>query len=81
MTPFEKGEGRNEDSIGLWMEYNNRRFLFLGDLNQAMEKQLLLIYPNLKADVVKLGHHGSRTSSNTDFFPILKQNMGLYPAA
>ncbi len=67
LTPFEKGEGRNEDSIGLWMEYNNRRFLFLGDLNQAMEKQLLLIYPNLKADVVKLGHHGSRTSSNTDF--------------
>ena len=46
-----------------------------------MEKQLLLIYPNLKADVVKLGHHGSRTSSNTDFLPILKQNMGLYPAA
>ena len=37
LTPFEKGEGRNEDSIGLWMEYNNRRFLFLGDLNQAME--------------------------------------------
>ncbi len=46
VTPFEKGEGRNEDSIGLWMEHNNSRFLFLGDLNQAMEEQLLSIYPN-----------------------------------
>ena len=59
------------------MEYNNRRFLFLGDLNQAMEKQLLLIYPNLKADVVKLGHHGSRTSSNTDFLSHIEAKHGI----
>ncbi|HAQ3910675.1 TPA: DNA internalization-related competence protein ComEC/Rec2, partial [Enterococcus faecium] len=77
LTPFEKGEGRNEDSIGLWTEYNNSRFLFLGDLNQAMEEQLLFIYPNLKADVVKLGHHGSRTSSNTDFLSRIEAKHGI----
>ncbi|HGF7772741.1 TPA: ComEC/Rec2 family competence protein [Enterococcus faecium] len=77
LTPFEKGEGRNEDSIGLWTEYNNSRFLFLGDLNQAMEEQLLSIYPNLKADVVKLGHHGSRTSSNTDFLSRIEAKHGI----
>ncbi len=38
-----------------------------GDLHQAGEEQLVKDYPNLKSDVLKLGHHGSRTSSSLKF--------------
>lgn len=61
------GQGENEDSLVLQIQIRKQRFLLTGDLHQAGEEQLVKDYPNLKSDVLKLGHHGSRTSSSLKF--------------
>ena len=53
----------NDASIVLQLEYQGRRFLFLGDSEHAVE-QSLLDRGDLHADVLQAGHHGSRTSTS-----------------
>ncbi|GBD02491.1 ComE operon protein 3 [bacterium HR18] len=54
----------NERSVVLRMVYGNTRWLFLGDAEAGLESQLVRAYGALlQSDVVKVGHHGSSTSS------------------
>ncbi len=57
----------NERSIFAMAELHGKKFLFTGDAGKAAEKQLLLQKLNLKCDVLKVGHHGSNSSSTEDF--------------
>lgn len=67
LSPRTPGKGENEDSLVLSARLGQQRFLFTGDLDQAGEKQLLRDYPHLRADVLKVGHHGSRSSTAPEF--------------
>ena len=58
-------EEQNNDSIVIKMTYKNISFLFTGDLPSEKEKTLL--NKNIKADVLKVAHHGSRYSSSYEF--------------
>lgn len=60
-------EDINGSSIVLLMKYQELTFLFMGDVEKNEEEELLQMYPHLYADVIKIGHHGSSTSS-TDAF-------------
>lgn len=73
--PFEEGLGKNEDSLSLFFEIANKKWLMTGDLDQAGEKKIVERYPSLKVDYFKLGHHGSRTSSNPEFLQTIAPNM------
>jgi competence protein ComEC len=54
----------NDNSLVLRLRYAGRTVLLLGDAEAAAEDALLALGPAaLRADVVKVGHHGSRTSS------------------
>ncbi|KRL91318.1 competence protein ComEC [Lactobacillus kalixensis DSM 16043] len=64
--PFKEGEGKNEDSLSLTFVLAGKRWLFTGDLGQDGEKEIANNF-NLKVDYFKLGHHGSKTSSNPEF--------------
>lgn len=64
--PFQEGLGKNEDSLSLFFTLAHKNWLMTGDLDQAGELKLIERYP-LKIDYFKLGHHGSKTSSNPDF--------------
>ena len=55
----------NNTSIVLKLTYKNIRFLFTGDLESSVEKTLL--DKDIQADVLKVGHHGSSTSSSDKF--------------
>lgn len=77
LSPDKKGSGENEDSVGLFFTHHNLRLLLLGDLDQASEERIRRRYPNLKADVIKLGHHGSRTSSSPTFLEQLNARYGI----
>lgn len=57
----------NEDSITLIVRYGSRSFLFTGDIENKTENDLLSSYENLSCDVVKVAHHGSKTSSTENF--------------
>lgn len=60
-------DGLNNYSIVVKVEFGNNSFLFAGDAEEASEKEMLSKGLNLKADLLKVGHHGSRTSSSDAF--------------
>lgn len=58
----------NESSIVALLRYGDQSFLLLGDAPIKVEKNLLNLYrQQLAAGVLKLGHHGSKTSSAPEF--------------
>lgn len=57
----------NNDSLVLRAVYHERSFLLTGDVERAGEYRLLSSGGPLRADVLKVAHHGSRTSSAEDF--------------
>jgi competence protein ComEC len=61
--PDARGEARNDRSLVLRIEVAGRRVLLPGDLESGGERALLASGADLRADVLKLAHHGSRTSS------------------
>lgn len=57
----------NNNSLVLKLEYKDVSFLFMGDAEAEVEKELLSKNYDLNADVLKAGHHGSSTSSCAEF--------------
>ena len=57
----------NDYSIVLHMQYGDTSFLFTGDAESVSENEMVNNSLNLSADVLKVGHHGSRTSSTDRF--------------
>ncbi len=57
----------NNDSIVLRLEQGGKRILFTGDEESIVEKTLLAAGVDLRADILKIAHHGSVTSSSTGF--------------
>lgn len=57
--------------IGI-LEYAGRRLVFTGDSNNSNEKYYCETYPYVDCDVLKVAHHGSRTSSSEDFLQHVK---------
>ena len=77
LSPDGVGDGKNDDSIVLYGQFFQKRFLFTGDLEEAGEKQLLANYPQLEVDVLKVGHHGSKGSSSDAFLDQLHPQLAL----
>ena len=60
-------EDANNDSIVIKLEYGSNSFMFTGDAEDVSEKEMLSKGLDLKADVLKVGHHGSKSSSCDEF--------------
>ena len=58
----------NNYSVGIKLIYGNTAFVMCGDAEEEAEKEIVNNGIDLKANVLKLGHHGSRTSSSLEFF-------------
>lgn len=67
----------NDKSIISYFTYDDQSYLWMGDASRMIEKQLLHQYPNLKADILKVGHHGSKTSSLPDFLYHVHPQLAL----
>ena len=57
----------NDNSSVIYTELNNHKFLFMGDAGVEVEEDLIEKYNLQDIDVLKVGHHGSKTSSGNDF--------------
>ena len=57
----------NDNSSVIYTELNNHKFLFMGDVGVEVEDDLIEKYNLHDIDVLKVGHHGSRTSSGKKF--------------
>ena len=57
----------NDNSSVIYTELNNHKFLFMGDASVEVEEDLIEKYNLKDIYVLKVGHHGSKTSSSEDF--------------
>lgn len=80
LHPFDKSEGKNEDSMVLAGVFGQLKFMFMGDLDRQGERNIMHRNPDLKIDVLKLGHHGSKTSSDPQFIRQLLPRIGIISA-
>ena len=74
-----EAKDENDSSIISYFTYDKLSYLFMGDASKEIEKQLLDSY-DLKADVIKVGHHGSNTSSDSIFLDSLDCKIALISA-
>ena len=65
--PLEEYDNLNDDSLVMRLEYGDTSFLFTGDMTSKAERDLLEDGANVKCDVLKVAHHGSKYSSSEDF--------------
>ena len=60
------------------MVYKNFSILFTGDIEEIAERRILNLYSDkLKADILKVAHHGSKTSSSQEFLELIKPKIAL----
>jgi len=68
----------NSTSVVVKLTYGNESFLFTGDLPQEQENELVQKYGTvLHANVLKFGHHGSKTSNSSGFFSVVAPEYGV----
>ena len=70
-------EDENDNSNVIYTELNNYKFLFMGDAGVKVEKDLLEKYNLNNIDVLKVGHHGSKTSSSKEFIEQMHPKYSL----
>lgn len=63
----EEYDEANNYSIVIKLTYKNKSFLFMGDAETLSENEILTKNYDLKSDVIKIGHHGSSTSTSDKF--------------
>ena len=69
----------NNNSLVFNMHYNNFSMLFTGDIEEIAEKRIIEITnkSRLKADIIKVPHHGSKTSSTRELLEIVLPKIAL----
>lgn len=67
----------NDDSIVLRIKLRGRSILLTGDIEKATEGALTAMHADLRADVVKVPHHGSKTSSTDAFVRATKPAFAI----
>jgi competence protein ComEC len=72
LGPIRAGSSTNDNSIVLKLVFGQTSFLLMGDAEKAEEQALLEAGTNLQADVLKVGHHGSDTSTTQEFLNAVK---------
>ena len=67
----------NDRSLVLRLEYGDIRMLLTGDIEQATEHWLLAHELDLRADILKIPHHGSKTSTSPAFVQQVQPRVGI----
>ncbi|USQ69884.1 DNA internalization-related competence protein ComEC/Rec2 [Companilactobacillus allii] len=77
--PKDKSIGENGDSLTILANIQGNNWLFTGDLDIEGEKKILASQ-KFDVDYLKVGHHGSKTSSGYDFIKSISPKMALISA-
>ncbi len=72
-----KVEDENQSSIVNYVKLNGLTYLLTGDLDEEGEKEILKRYPQLQCDILKNGHHGSKTSTSDKLLDTIQPKLSL----
>ena len=67
----------NNYSAVFKITYKNNSFLFTGDAEESAEKEILSSYDNICCDVIKIGHHGSQSSTHENFLSSVNPSVAI----
>ena len=79
LAPVRESDDANDMSVVTRLTYGKHAFLFTGDAGTAVEKDMLKTGHDLRADVLKVGHHGSDTSSSEAFLQQVQPRYSIIP--
>lgn len=65
----------NDSSIVLRIKYGSNSFLLMGDVSSKVEKKIL--NDNISSDLIKVGHHGSKNSSSSEFLDKVRPQFAI----
>ncbi len=78
LSPIDESyDDTNNYSAVVHLTFGDISYIFMGDAETIVEEELIDSGQNIKADVIKLGHHGSSTSSSEDFLKKVNPIIGV----
>lgn len=82
LGPLKSYKTFNDNSIVVRLDYKNISILFPGDIQAEAEYDLLKTAPNvLDVDILKIAHHGSKTSTSNDFLGAVNPSIAVISCA
>ncbi len=79
LAPLHESADPNAMSVVTYVVFGDNRFLFTGDAEGDVEEDILLSGREIKADVLKVGHHGSRTGTHPLFLQKVSPAYAVIP--
>ena len=70
-------DNENDNSNVIYTELDDYKFLFMGDAGIEAEEDILEKYNLIDIDILKVGHHGSRTSTSKEFINNINPKYGV----
>lgn len=67
----------NNTSVVMKVVFGDLRILLTGDIEEEVEKELVLAGVDLEAEILKVGHHGSKSSSGWDFLQVVRPETAV----
>lgn len=80
ISPLDETMERNDGSIVIYSKLGGLTWLFTGDLEENGEDRLINTFPNMHVDVLKVGHHGSKSSSSSRFLTHINARYAIISA-
>lgn len=77
LAPLQFYDTMNNNSVVVKLTYGDTSFLMMGDAEKEEEQDLINSGANLQADVIKIGHHGSKTSTTQEFLNAVQPDMAV----
>lgn len=77
LAPLKESDDTNAMSIVTRLVFGDRAFLFTGDADEQVERLIMTKGYNVKADVLKVGHHGSKSSSSRAFLDAVSPSYAV----
>lgn len=74
LTGNETWEGVNDYSVVARLDCGETEFLFMGDAEKGVEE---ILAGDIRAEILKVGHHGSRSSSSAEFLARVQPEVAI----
>ena len=71
-------QDKNDDSLVIQLTYSEVDILFTGDIGEAAESRLIASGQDLRSEILKVPHHGSRTSSSAPFLDAVQPRYAIF---